>query len=239
MNNFNVLPRSPRPEMLAVLLLISSCGGGSGGDSGGSGNPPPPPPPPPQTIVSGSVEAPNGQVARDWPLHGPQKWLATIMPAAVASVPGASPVPNDTPVELLKLSPDGSVAETLACATTSGGSYSFNFTELDLDFSGDLVVAATGGAGVELRTFVTGAVADIDVESETAVQLVLGELASGAGTMLGNYTLQEQADLTASVRLVAMVSGVAAGIDVPSTVEALRLAVLAEPGIVALLDASK
>ena len=103
-----------------LLVFLSSCGGNGGGSN--PPVPPPPPPPPDPVLVTGIVAAPNGQIAREWPLQGIDKWLAVILPEAVASVPGASPVPDGTPVELHRLSADGSSGEPLASTTTTGGS---------------------------------------------------------------------------------------------------------------------
>ena len=218
-----------------LFLFLYSCGGGGGGN-----NPPDPPPPPPPAavLVSGLVAAPNGQIAREWPLQGIDRWFAVILPHAVASVPGASPVPDGTPVELNRRNADGSEGELLASTTTADGSYTFNFTELGLDFADYLVVTAIGGAGIELRAFVTSENTDIDVESESAVELILEPVLAGSGTLLSDYTQQEIADITATVRLVTLLSGVAASADVSSTVDLIKLEVMAEPGAVTLLDSA-
>jgi hypothetical protein len=217
-----------------LTLTLVACGGGGGG-GGNSPSPPPPPPPPPDVIVGGLIEAPNGQIASTWPLHGLDRWLTLVVPEAAASVPGAIPVPDGTPVDLNRLDADGSIVETIASTTTTGGRYSFNFTDLGLAFNDYYVATAVGGAGIVLRTFVTSEIADVDVESETTVDLVLESVTLGAGTTLNNFTLQELSDLMAATRLVIMLSDVTADIDIPATVAAVKAALSSDPGFVTLL----
>jgi len=223
---------------VCFTLFLASCGGGGGG--GATPPPPPPPPPPPaDVIVGGLVEAPNGQLAGVWPLHGADRWLTLVVSEAAASVPGALPVPDGTAVDLNRLGTDGSIAETLASTTTSGGRYSFNFTDLGLAFDDYYVATAMGGAGIVLRTFVTMETANIDAESETVVDLVLESVTQGGATTLANFTLQELADLTSTTRLIARLAGVAAGIDIPATVADIKAALFAEPGFVTLLASAE
>lgn len=222
-----------------LTFVLVACGGGGGGGSSSPPSPPPPPPPPPDVIVAGQVEAPNGQVASAWPLRGVDRWLSLVVPQAAASVPGALPVPDGTPVDLNRLGADGSIVETVASTTTSNGRYSFNFTDLGLAFNDHYVATAVGGAGIVLRSFVTSEDADIDVESETTVDLVLESVTLGGGMTLTNFTLQELSDLTATSRLIIMLSDVTAGIDIPTTVTAVKAALNSEPGFVTLLASAE
>ncbi len=227
--------------VLSLTAFFSACGGGGGGVAPtplGGAAPPPPPPPPPDVIIGGSVEAPNGQIAFHRRPSRPAYWLDVLMSAAHASVPGSSPVADGTPVDLVRLDDNGSVAQTLASTTTSGGRYSFNFTDLNLSIAGDLVVTAMGGAGIELRAFVSREIVNVDAESEATVSLVLDQLAVVVGSTISNFTLQEHDDLVASVRLSAMVNGVTAGPDVPSTVTSIRDSALSDPKITALFAAA-
>jgi len=221
-------------KIISLILFVCSlyaCGGGGGGAGGGAVPPPPPPPPPPQTILGGTIEAPNGQIALHWAPSGIDRWVEILVPAANASIPGVTPVADGTPVDLIRLDDAGEVIETLASTTTSGGEYSFNFTELGLDFANDLMVIATGGAGVELRAFATQETTNIDPDSEATVSLILEQLVVLPGTTISNFTLQELDDLLVSVRLSTTVNGILAGVDVPSTVNAIRNAAGADPGV--------
>src|SRR5262249_10786426 len=138
--------------MLTLLMLsgvILSCsGGGDGGRGGGTASP--------NTMGSGSVQAPNGEVAFNDP-PGVIGWLAPLLPpTASASISGLSPVPDGTPVQLVRLHATGtSVSVTvLSTTTTSGGRYSFNLTSVGVQFSNDLIVQVTGATGKMLRAFV-------------------------------------------------------------------------------------
>ena len=212
-----------------ILALVAACGGGGGAS---------PPPPPPDVIVGGSVNAPNGQIAFHRAPSGPEYWLNALMPAAHAAVPGSSPVVDGTAVDLVRLDDTGVVAETLASTTTSGGRYSFNFSDLSLSIANDLLVSAKGGAGIELRAFVTSETVDVDVETEATVSLVLEQLVVNPGTVISNFTLQEYVDLVATVRLSAMLDQVSAGIDVPTTVAAVRRSAETDPRVSAFFAAT-
>lgn len=221
------------PGLLALFLV--ACGGGGGGGTVS----PPPPPPPLDVMVGGLIEAPNGQVASAWPLHGLDGWFALVVPNAAASVPGAAPVPDGTPVDLNRLGADGSITETIASTTTNGGRYVFNFTDLGLSFNDYYVATAVGGAGIVLRSFVTAETADVDAESEATVDLVLESVTQGAGVTLTNFTLEELADLTATTRLIVMLSDVTAGIDIPSTIVDIKAALFSGPEFVTFLASAE
>ena len=89
-----------------------------------------------QTLVSGTVQAPNGQIA-----FAPRQNLfdeiaALIMPTANALTPGLTPVPDGTVVKLERINDSGAIVTVIATTKTSGGSYSFNLSELSLSQRG-------------------------------------------------------------------------------------------------------
>src|SRR5262245_48503853 len=114
----------------AWALILPACGGGGG--SGGSGAPPVGGP---QTIVSGSVQAPSGQVA----FHQPTFW-DFLESSACASVSGLTFVPDGTTVQIGLIDRTGTLTAPLASTKISGGRYSFNLTNLSMSFSSSFVV---------------------------------------------------------------------------------------------------
>ena len=149
-------------------------------------------PPGAQTIVSGAVEAPNGQVVFHHPGIG-GFFEDLFVPSAYASLSGVSPVPDGTAVQLGRMSSTGSFT-VLASATVSGGRYSFNLTNLGLTITSDLVVRVANGV-VQMRAFVTGETVALNPISESAVQVVLDHITATSGTSLANFTTQEVGDL--------------------------------------------
>ncbi|MBI5434640.1 MAG: hypothetical protein HZA52_17545 [Planctomycetes bacterium] len=156
-------------------------------------------------VVSGSVLTPAGQG----------------LPAPMA---GLAPVPDGTPVALVRLDAAGNELATLDTTHTSGGRYSFDLSALHADFASDLAVVA-GGAG-SLRALVVEAAVDIDPLSEATLSLVLDEAVG-----LEPFTVTELRELNAAVRLFATVEGWVAGVDVDATVQAIRQAVVADAGM--------
>ena len=143
-------------------MSLSGCG--SGGDGGGG------PAPAGATTVSGSVQAPNGQIA----FHHPRGFIEQVVnlftPTAYASISGLSSAPNGTLVQLARLNASGTGFTVVATTTTAGGTYSFNLTNLGLQVSNDLIVRVASGA-VQMRAFATGSNVDLDPVSETSVQI--------------------------------------------------------------------
>jgi hypothetical protein len=214
------------------FLLSCGSGGGDGGSGGGTAAT--------DTMVSGSVQAPNGVVAfNDSP--GVIEWLAQLLtPTASASISGLSPVPDGTPVQLARLHATGtSVSFTvLSTTTTSGGRYSFNLTKVGVQFSNDLIVLVTGATGKMLRAFVTNPTVDVDPGSEATVRLVLEQIASTSGATISNFTLVEVNQLCAAVKVLVIVKQLVGGADLDTTVTTVTTAVLAQPNLVAFISAA-
>ncbi len=181
--------RSWKNIPISVLLIFScflllSCGGG-GGSGGGGGAPPAAQ----ATTVSGSVQAPGGQVVFNHPEGILQRFADSIFPSAYALVTGLSPVPDGSSVQLIRLNATGTSFTMLASTMTSGGRYSFNLTSLGLQPSNDLAVRVANGA-VQMRAFVIGSNVDMDPVSETAVQLVLEQILATPGATINRYTVR-------------------------------------------------
>ncbi|ULA65702.1 MAG: exported protein of unknown function [Nitrospira sp.] len=180
------------------LLSFAGCGGsGSGGGSEGTV----PVAAMNQTIVSGTVQAPGGQVALfKKPSFG--DWFESN---AYAALTGLANVPDNTIVQLARLNVNASSFSVLSTTTTSGGRYSFNLTALELQPANDLVVRVAGPSGREMRAFVVGTVADISPISEAGYQLAIQSL---NGSPLSNLTLQEVGDISGAVALIAMLQDI-------------------------------
>lgn len=215
---------------ICIGLLIgglAGCGGG-GGDGGGT----PPPAVPAQTIVSGSVQAPNGQVVFHRQGFG-DFFEDLFLSSAYASLSGVSPVPNGTPVQLGRMSSAGAVT-VLASTTVSGGRYIFNLTSFGLTITSDLVVRVVNSP-VQMRAFVTGETVNLDPISESAVQVVLNHITAPPGTSLANFTTQELSDLVGAIDALTAANQSAAGLDINSTISSIKTAATNEPGIAAFL----
>lgn len=222
---------------LSVVLIMSltliACGSGGGR---GEGLPPDgaPPPAATQTIVSGTVQAPNGQVA----FHQPTLW-DLFESSAYASLSGLTPVPDGTPVQLGHIDRNGHFVDVVASTTVSGGRYSFNLTNLGLTFSSTLVVSASNPAsGVRMRAFVTRETVNLDPISESTVQLVVDRTARMLASDQSHFTPQELNDLQFAIDALtaANQTGTGAGIDV--TVAAIKTLAANEPHIVTFLAAA-
>jgi FG-GAP-like repeat len=216
---------------LSFALTLAACGGDDGGG--------PPPPPPAQIIVSGTVQAPAGQVAL---FTEPRLWErigALVFPEAVAALSGVSPVPDGTPVQLVRIDEAGNVAAALASTTVTGGRYSFNLTSLGLSPASDLAVRViNSGTRAQMRAFVTGPTVDLDPISETAVRLVLERIVLTPGTTLNQFTVTELRDITGAVNQLAVVKRLAAGLNIESTVLAIKTAVSSETGLTGFIVAA-
>jgi hypothetical protein len=213
-------------------LLLLSCGGGGGGGGGGGA-----PPAAQTTTVSGSVQAPGGQVAFNQPQGLLQQFAQFISPSAYASVSGISPVPDGTTVQLIRLNATGTSFTVLASTMTSGGRYMFNLTSLGLQPSSDLAVRVANGV-VQMRAFVTGMEADIGPTSETAAQLVLEQIFGTPGATINQFTTQELADITGSIDTLSTLKQLTAGLNIQTTITSIRNAVAAEPGLMAFITAA-
>src|SRR5262249_33865662 len=152
---------------------IISCG--SGGSSGG-GTTTFPAATSTQTIVSGTVQAPGGQVA-----FFKKNGLEDLFVAnAYAALTGLANVPDNTIVQLARLNATATGFMVITTTTTSGGLYSFNLTSLGLQPAHDLIVRVAGPNGKEMRAFVTGTLINLDPISEASVQVVAIKLINGA-----------------------------------------------------------
>ncbi len=218
---------------LVVLLLLAACGGGGGGGGGGGSTPPPA-----QTIVSGAVQAPGGQVAF-YRQQGPlERFAALFRSVAYAAVTGVSPVPDGTPVQLGQMTSLGTLS-ILATTNTSGGRYSFNLTSLGLSFSSDLVVRVVNtSTGAQMRAFVTGETVNLDPVSETAVRIILEHLAIPPGASLSNFTPQELRDLVGALDLLTSTNQIAAGLTIETAVTAVKQSAAADAGLMSFLAAA-
>lgn len=218
-------------SLLFIVLagLLTGCpggGDGGGGTATATGG----------TTVSGSVQAPNGQVAFEQRPGVIHQLAHLFTPTAYASISGLSAVPDGTPVQLARFNATGTSLTALSTTTTSGGRYSFNLANLGVQFSNDLIVQVTGSTGKMLRAFVTNSITDVDPGSELAVRLVLEQMASAPGTTFTNLTLKEVTDLSAAVKLLTSTKQLAGGMDLETTVATVRNAVLAQPEIVAFIN---
>ena len=215
--------------LVALAALLISCSGGGGSDGGGSAAP--------TTTVSGSVQAPNGQIAFN---HFPgfiERLANLFIPTAYATISGLSPVPDGTQVQLARFNPTGTDFAVLATTTTAAGTYSFNLTNLGLQVSNDLIVHVANGA-VQMRAFVTGSNVDLDPVAEASVRFVLAQLAAIPGATLSLFTVQELADIAGSVNVLVTSKQLGAGTNVENTVTSIRSAVTANAGLMAFIAAA-
>jgi len=209
---------------------ISACGGDGGGGGGEAS-------PTQGTTISGSVQAPSGQIAFNHSLRFLTQLVDLFHPSAYASITGTSPVPDGTLVQLARLSADTSSFTILATTPTSGGTYFFNLTSLQLQIANDLIVRVATGA-VQMRAFVTGSTVDLDPASETAVRLVVQQLTAVPGATIHNFTVQELADITGSINVLVTVKQLAAGTNVESAVTTIRNAIAGNAGLMTFIAAA-
>src|SRR6185295_17878532 len=122
-------------SLLATYLILAlvSCGGGGDGGTPSVATPA-------QTIVSGSVQAPAGQIA----FFRERSPGNLFISEAYAALTGLANVPDHTIVELARLDTTATNFTVLSTTTTSGGRYSFNLTNLGLQPANDLIVRVAG-----------------------------------------------------------------------------------------------
>jgi len=158
---------------------------------------------------------------------------------AAAAISGVGFVPDGTRVDLLRILDSGDQVEVLGGTTTSAGRYSIDLRPLGLTTSSDLVVQiSSSSSGARLRSFVTSEHVNIDPVSEATVRLVLGKVAATQSGSLKNFTVRELDDLQACVFLVLGMQGLAAGLDIETTVAAFKNAAGADSGVAAFLNAA-
>lgn len=215
----------------SLFLSIAACGGGGGDGGGGT----PPPAVPAQTIVSGAVQAPNGQVVFHQPGIG-DFFEDLFISSAYASLSGVSSVLDGTAVQLGRMSSAGTVS-VLASTTVSDGRYSFNLTSLGLTFTSDLAVRVANGP-VQMRAFVTGGTVNLDPVSETAVRMILEQIAVSPETALSSFTPQELRDLVGALDLLTTTNQTPGGASIETTVTAIKQSATANTGLMAFLTAA-
>ena len=166
-----------------------------------------------------------------------ERFADLFIPSAYAAVSGLSSVLDGTQVQLVRLNDDGTVGATLATTTTSQGQYSFNLTNLGLQFSSGLIVRVTGGA-TQMRAFVTGRIVNLDPVSETGVRMILEQIGIPPLTALSSFTPQELRDLVGALDLLTTTNQAAAGLTIEATVTAITQSATADAGLMAFLAAA-
>ncbi|MFV1998636.1 MAG: YncE family protein [Acidiferrobacterales bacterium] len=223
MNNKSRFRSPGQVFTLLLLLVLSGCGGGGGG--GGSSQAIPNTGTPDQAasvLVSGQIQAPNGQIAFQQRRGISEDLLDLFFPRAFAQLTGGLTVPNGTRVELVRLDATGQALDILATTTTIGSAYSFDLTQLGLAFSSDLVVRVVNAAtGARMQAFVTGKTVDINPVSEAAVRLVIDQLLARPGVKLSDLSVRQLADITASIDLLTTIRQSPFNNDIESTVNAV------------------
>jgi hypothetical protein len=216
--------------LLFCAFGFSLVGCGSSGHAG-----------PAVLAVSGTVQAPNGQIVF-YPQQGPlERFSSLFLSVADASVAGISPVADGTPVTLARINDAGIVTAVLATTTTSAGQYSFDLLALGLSVSSDLIVqVANPGTGAQIRAFVTSETVDLDPVSEAVVRLILDQIAVGApsGPTLSDFTPQELFDLKGSIDVLTTLDQTAAGADLEATVAAISNLIAGNSEIMTFLAAA-
>ena len=210
---------------VSLVSAISSC------SSGGGEGAPPPVSTSPQTIVSGTVQAPGGQIA----FFKKNSFRDLFVSEAYAALTGLANVPDNTIVQLARLDATASNLSVIVTTTTSGGRYSFNLTALGLQPANDLIVRVTGSGGKEMRAFVVGTVADISPVSEAAYQLAVQSLNGGP---LSNLTLQEVSDVSGAVGLIGMLQNLGTATVIEQAVGLVKASVETNPQLAGFLAAA-
>ena len=212
---------------ISISLIFAGCGG-SGGGSGDGGSDQDAQE---RIIVSGSVMAPNGQVA----FKGKQKVLKCLanilIPPLDASISGLLNVPDGAQVDLIRLNDAATPDETLAMTTTEAGKYSFDFDELGLDYSHDLAVIVSGIGGVQMRAFAVSKSVNIDPVSEAVFRLIDDYISTTPGVILSNFTVEELKDLNDSIDLLTSVLAMECLNDLEDTVVAIQDAAEQDPAV--------
>jgi alpha-tubulin suppressor-like RCC1 family protein len=196
--------------LVSLIFSISSCSSG-----GGEGAPPLPASAATRTIVSGTVQAPGGQVA----FFKKSRFRDLFVSEAYAALTGLANVPDNTIVQLARLNTNASSSSVILTTTTSGGRYSFNLTALGLQPANDLIVRVAGSGGKEMRAFVVGTVADISPVSEAAYQLVVQSL---NGRSLSNLTLQEVSAISGTALVIAALENLGSATSVDQAVALIK-----------------
>jgi hypothetical protein len=202
--------------LLVLAGLLAGCP--AGGDGGGPSSPPTPTASPTQTIVSGYVQAPAGQIA----LFKENTFGSLFGSEAYAALTGLANVPDNTIVQLARLNTNAAAFTVLSTTGTSGGRFAFNLTALDLQPANNLIVRVAGPGGKEMRAFVFGTVADITPVSEAACQLIVQALAGGP---LANLTVQEIGDIHRAVESIVSTQDVSTATSVDQAVGVIKNAV--------------
>ena len=175
---------------MAASLVIAGCGGGgSSSDNTGAGT----------TTFTGTVEAPNGQVANFQDPSLMDRLLAAIqLREAVAQSAGSvlSPVANAR-VQLVEVNDDGTIGEVLGeTSTDSSGEYTGRVDGVEA--AADLMCVVPGSSGTDLRAPATQDTVDIDPPSTAASNGFLS--AVQGGTALSEFSPAELNGITERVR---------------------------------------
>ena len=228
---------------ILIAFFLQGCGGGGGGSGGGgetSGTTTPTPTTPatPNSIVTGSVQAPGGQVALLERDQWATKLASMFISSSYADLIGMAIVPDGTVVELVRVDPFTGAAAGAPLATTSvsAGRYSFDLTSLGLDYSPTLLVRLASSTGIQMRSFLTGAVTNLDPNSEASVQLILESIAAKTGSSLALMTVKDLDDIVASMDMLISASGLAAGSTTAATVNFIKAKLSASSELSALLN---
>ena len=224
---------------ILIAFLLQACGGGGGGGGGEtSGTTTPTTPATPNSIVTGSVQAPGGQVALLERGHWTTKLASIFISSSYADLIGMAIVPDGTIVELVRVDPVTGAASGAPLATTSvsAGRYSFNLTSLGLDYSTTLLVRLANSTGIQMRSFLTGAVTNLDSNSEASVQLILESIAAKPGSSLAVMTVKDIDDIVASIDMLISASGLAAGTTTATTVNFIKAKLSTNSELSALLN---
>lgn len=215
--------------VLFLSALLVACPSGGGGSSS---------PTPPPIVVSGTVHAPGGQVAFYRQQDFLERFTDRFTLSAYAAVSGLSLVPDGTVVEIGRIDSSGNFTP-LSTTTTSNGKYTFNLTNLGLGFSSDLVVRVFNtGTGVQMRGFVNGETVKLDPVSESAVRMVLEQLALPPGSSLGNFTPQELRDFVDALDLLTTTNHNLAGITIEDSVASIKHGATTDSGLMTFLVAA-
>jgi hypothetical protein len=209
----------------SLIFSLSSC------SSGGGEGAPLPVSTTTQTIVSGTVQAPGGQIA----FFKKSSFRDLFVLEAYAALTGLANVPDNTIVQLARLDANASSFSVISTTSTSGGLYSFNLTALGLQPANDLIVRVAGSGGKEMRAFVVGTVADISPVSEAAYQLTVQSLNGGP---INNLTLQEVSDISGAVGLISTLQDLGTAISIDQTVGLIKSAVRNNPKVNEFLAAA-
>ncbi|MBI5461627.1 MAG: hypothetical protein HY941_05505, partial [Gammaproteobacteria bacterium] len=192
-------------------------------------------------IVDGVVTAPAGVIASSERSGGLSmaRLLDFFVAPAQAAMSRLLPVPNGTPVDLVRVNDAGRMSAPIATTTTRYGRYQFDLTALRRSVSSRLLVRVDNVAtGQQLRAFVSDKTVDINPVSETAVRLVLDTVAADPDVTLDNFTVTELEDLSGSLDLLTSANKLRTDADIESSVQDIRDAVVGNRGIRAFLTAS-